>query len=320
MKSNEIIDNIEKYIDTSIKPALMTAQTRFCDKIYYAIKEDLLNYNESKFRKELPHSVWVIMNIGTILGDNDENKKVGKALTDILLGKNELDEYKQPEFYFDGTNLTINQGMYTTFKLSDAFPDVVKRFQNSPKIQNLPENQKLSMAMGLALEEMIQRDIQFTNRIIERVKETDYITNAIAKNLDKTILKVRQEGIELAPGDFKMGVDNKLLGHIDIKYTKKGPDNPNRYLNMIHINTNNSSLPMTEIAKVIEGYTYHGGVRNLNNMVLLYMYPDDGYWATKVLNEVKKILIKDLKKEVEQGVDLSQKNIGYLNTVWYGKQ
>ena len=57
MKSNEIIDNIEKYIDTSIKPALMAAQTRFCDKIYYAIKEDLSDYNESDFRKELPHSV-----------------------------------------------------------------------------------------------------------------------------------------------------------------------------------------------------------------------------------------------------------------------
>ena len=81
---------------------------------------------------------------------------------------------------------------------------------------------------------------------------------------------------------------------------------------MIHINNDNSARPLNEIAKVIEGYTFHGSQRHLDNMVLLYMYPEDGYWATKVLNEVKKILISDLKKQSEQGVDLSKKNISYL--------
>ncbi len=41
MMNNEIISNIGSYIDTIIRPALLAAQTRFSDRIYEAIKEDL---------------------------------------------------------------------------------------------------------------------------------------------------------------------------------------------------------------------------------------------------------------------------------------
>ncbi len=206
--------------------------------------------------------------------DNTPKSKMERtALTDILLGKQEIDEVGEPTFYYDESSnqLTINQGYYYTIGLSKDFPKVVESFRHSKRNDSLPA------AMGLALEEMVQRNIQFTDAIAEQFANSDYITKALAKSFSNNNFKLKQEGIEFAPGDFKMGIGDKLLGHIDIKYTTKGPSNPNRYLNMIHINNDNSAKPLNEIAKIVEGYTFHGDKKHIDNMVLLYMYPDDGY-------------------------------------------
>ena len=127
--------------------------------------------------------------------------------------------------------------------------------------------------------------------------------------------QIKQEGDDFKPGDLKIGKNNKLVGHIDIKYSTKGPDFDYRYMNMVHINENNENMPAEELAKLIEDYTYHG-FKHRNNMVLIYVYPENGYWSTYVLNKVKNILIRHLKRANTQGASLKSSTV---KQVWYGQ-
>jgi len=51
-------------------------------------------------------------------------------------------------------------------------------------------------------------------------------------------------------------------------------------------------------------------------MVLIYVYPENGYWSTYVLEKVKNILIRHLKRANTQGVNLKNSTV---KQVWYGQ-
>jgi len=74
-------------------------------------------------------------------------------------------------------------------------------------------------------------------------------------------------------------------------------------------------MPAEELAKLIEDYTYHG-FKHRKNMVLIYVYPENGYWSTYVLGKVKNILIRHLKRANTQGVSLKSSTV---KQVWYGQ-
>lgn len=289
MNNDYIINEITSYINDTVYVNLEKAQQRFAKALHRAMVQDGYEISYDKVYKELPHAYWEVTNMGEITSDDAYMSLAREDLKDILMGKK--------EYNIDQATYTV-EGSYETRDFTKNFNETWRAFQKSKK-------KSINTATGLAVEELVGEELEKHWRDF-----ADPIASWVMDNL-----QIKQEGSDFKPGDFKIGKNNKLIGHIDIKYSTKGPDYNYRYLNMVHINEDKENMPAEKIANIIEDYTYHD-THNRNNMILFYIYPDDGYWATYVLEKVKNILVRHLNRATKQGASLKNSTV---KQVWYGK-
>ena len=289
MNNDYIINEITSYIDDTVYPNVETAQQRFAKALHRAMQQDGYDISYEEVYQQLPHAYWEATNMGHITSDDPYMEYAREELKDILLGKKAYD--------INQVTYTV-EGSYETRDFTSNFKNTWQAFQKSKK-------KSANTAMGLAVEELVGEELEKNWR-----EFSEPITSWVMDNM-----QIKQEGDDFKPGDLKIGKNNKLVGHIDIKYSTKGPDFDYRYMNMVHINENNENMPAEELAKLIEDYTYHG-FKHRNNMVLIYVYPENGYWSTYVLNKVKNILIRHLKRANTQGASLKSSTV---KQVWYGQ-
>jgi hypothetical protein len=299
MNNQQLIASIADYINGTIIPRLQSSQNALCKGIYNAMVQDgykIYLPTLSDIEKQLPHTYWEITNMGEITSTSDDlSINTREHLRDILLGEKEYD--------IQNASFTV-EDYYVTRGFTEDFKDVYDKFRTS-------KQKGKKTAMGIAVEELVAQDLE-----LNRGKYSDVLGMYVAENLQ---IKAEGKDINLKGGDFKIGYKDKLLGHIDIKYSEAGPNNAYRYMNMIHIHEDYEALPISEITKIIEGYTYHGK-KHARNMVLIYIYPDDGYWATFVVTKVRDRLLADLRKANKENVDLSKATVGgWKHRTWYAK-
>lgn len=309
LKSNtQILQEIDDAFVQQIGE-LWNEEVQFVDKILNDEANSFIHdLHRDYLMDNLPHWFFVYSKMGTA----EVYERAAKAVEAYQQQANSY-EYKDKSYNLDDFTKTVKKSSDYSKKNygTDITPDQM---------------------MGLAVEEVVSEIVDEKNvlQIAERILYMDLLDGKLQVKQDvkkervpvqvksTNAMKVEHVGQNFGKGDFRITIDGKVMGYIDIKDTKMRKNNEKRWLNIFHMHKQDMKHSVEDIPRLVFSNTHYSWLkRKTGDRILIYIFPDDGYWATYVLQKVREKVMKDLN-EISIAQALNTVTLGELDQLWYG--
>ncbi len=288
---------------------LWNEEVNFVDKILNDPENEFIHgLHRNYLIENLPHWFYVYTKMGTA----EVYERAAKAVEAYQQNKSEY-QHKDKSYDLNG------------------FSDTVQK-SNAYSQEKYGKDITAEQMLGLAVEEVVSEIVDEKNalQIVERILYMDPTNGKLQIKGDEkkgtiplkvqstNIMEINHVGQNFGRGDFSITIDGTIAGYFDIKDTKMRRNNEKRWLNIFHIHKAEMKYPVEQIPQVVFSNTHFSWIKKkTGDRILIYIFPDDGYWATTVIQKVRDKVMKDLKK-ISDSQALNAVTLGDLDQLWYG--